>query len=100
MCIWEKELSYTVGGNLSWCSHWGKQYGSSSENEILYCDCKWFALETNKHHSVLVDTAPKYCISYSFVDYEGYPISSKGSLPTVVDIIVIQIKLTHSCLSY
>ena len=31
----------------------------------------------------------KYCISYSFVDYDGYSISSKGLLPTVVDLMVI-----------
>ena len=26
------EPTYTVGGNLSWCSHYGKQGGVSSEN--------------------------------------------------------------------
>jgi len=26
------EPSYTVGGNASWCSHSGKQYGSSSKS--------------------------------------------------------------------
>ena len=31
-----------------------------------------------------------------FVDYEGYSIFSKGFLPTVVDVMVIWIKLTHS----
>ena len=25
----EKEPSYTVGGNVSWCSHYGEQYGGS-----------------------------------------------------------------------
>ena len=35
------------------------------------------------------EIAPKYCISDSFVDYEGYSISSKGILPTVVDMMVI-----------
>ena len=25
------EPSYTVGGNVSWCSHYGKQYGASSK---------------------------------------------------------------------
>ena len=40
-------------------------------------------------HSVIFETASKYCISDSFVDYDGYSISSKGVLPTVVDIIVI-----------
>ena len=31
----------------------------------------------------------KYCILDSFVDYEGYSISSKGFLPTVLDIMII-----------
>ena len=42
-----------------------------------------------KDHSVVFEIAPKYCILDSFVDYEGYSISSKGFLPTVVDIMVI-----------
>ena len=28
----KRELSYTVGENLSWYSHYGKQYGDYSEN--------------------------------------------------------------------
>ena len=27
----KREPSHTVGGNVSWCSHYGKQYGGSSE---------------------------------------------------------------------
>ena len=54
-----------------------------------YHDIEWFALETNTDHSVIFETASKYCISDSFVDYDGYSISSKGFLPTVVDIMVI-----------
>ena len=27
----ETEPSYTVGGNVNWCSHYGKQYGGSSK---------------------------------------------------------------------
>ena len=27
-----RELSYTVGGNEDWCSHYGKQYGDSSKH--------------------------------------------------------------------
>ena len=53
-----------------------------------YCDIEWFALETSIDHSVIFEIAPRYCISDSFVDYEGYSFSSKGFLPTVVDIIV------------
>ena len=54
-----------------------------------YHDIEWFALETNRDHSVIFETASKYCISDSYVDYDGYSISSKGFLPTVVDIMVI-----------
>ena len=28
----EKGNSYTVGGNINWCSHYGKQYGGSLKN--------------------------------------------------------------------
>ena len=48
-------------------------------------EVEWFALETNRDHSV----ASKYCISDSFVDYNGYFISSKEFLPAVVNIMVI-----------
>ena len=61
-----------------------------------YCDVEWFALETNRDHSVIFEIASKYCISDSFVDYDGYSISSKGFLSTVVDTMVILVKLTHS----
>ena len=39
--------------------------------------------------AVVFEIASKYCISDSFVDHDGYSISSKGFLPTVVDIMVI-----------
>ena len=54
-----------------------------------YCDIEWFALEMNRSHSVIFEIASKYCISDSFVDHDGYSISSKGFLPTVVNIMVI-----------
>ena len=53
-----------------------------------YWDIEWFALETNRDHSVFV-IASKCCVSDSFVDYEGYSISSKGFLHTAVDLMVI-----------
>ena len=65
-------------------------------HHLDYCDIEWFALEMNRDHSVIFEIAPKYCILDSFVDYQGYSISSKGILPTVVDIMVIWIKFTHS----
>ena len=40
-------------------------------------------------HSVVFEITPKYYILDSFVDYEGYSISSREFLPTVVDIKVI-----------
>ena len=43
----------------------------------------------NRDHSVIFETTFKYYISDSFDDYDGYSISSKGFLPTVVDIVVI-----------
>ena len=55
--------------------------------DLGHCHVEWFALEMNRDHSVVFEIAPKYCILYSFIDYEGNSISSKGSLPTVVDII-------------
>ena len=57
--------------------------------DLNYCDIEWFALEVNRDHSVVFEIAPKYCILDSFVDYDGYSISSKGFLLTVVDIMVI-----------
>ena len=56
---------------------------------VDYCDIECFVLKMNRDHSVIFETAPKYYISDSFVDSEGYSISSKGFLPTVVDIMVI-----------
>ena len=50
----------------------------------------------SRDHSVIIEIASKYCISDSFVDHEGYSISSKGFLPTVVDKMVIWVKFTHS----
>ena len=37
-----------------------------------YCAIEWFALETNRDHSVVFEIASKYCISDSFVDHDGY----------------------------
>ena len=47
------------------------------------------ALETNRHLSVVFEIASKYCISDSFVDPDGYSISSEGFLPAVLDVIMV-----------
>ena len=64
--------------------------------DLDYSDIEWFALETNRDHSVVFEIASKYCISDSFVDHDGYSISSKGFLLTIADIMVIWVKFTHS----
>ena len=63
-----------------------------------YCDTEWFALEMNRDHSVF-ESASKYYISDSFVDYDGYSISSVGKvfLPTVA--AATAAKSLQSCLS-
>ena len=53
-----------------------------------YHDIEWFALEMNRDRSVVSEIASRHCISDSFVDHDGYSISSEGFLPTVVDIMV------------
>ena len=57
--------------------------------DLDYFDIEWFALEMNKDHSVVFEIASKYCISNSFVDHDGYSISSEGFLPAVVDIMLL-----------
>ena len=58
-------------------------------HNLDYHDIEWFVLEVNRDLSVLFETASKYCTVDSLVDFDGCPISSKGFLPTVVDIMVI-----------
>ena len=62
---------------------------SSWAINLDYCDIEWFGFKMNRNHSVIIVIVPKYCISESFVDYEGNSIFSKGFLPTVVDIMVM-----------
>ena len=42
--------------------------------DLDYCYIEWFALETNRYHSVVFEIAFKYCISDSFVDHDGHSI--------------------------
>ena len=62
-------------GSLMCCSPWGHKRSDTTEQLNWLTDC----------------------ILDSFVDDKGYFISSKGFLPTVVDIKVTWIKFTHSC---
>ena len=61
-----------------------------------YCDIEWFAMEMNRDNFIVFEIASQYYILYSSLDYDGYSISSKGFLPTVVDVMVIWVKFTHS----
>ena len=61
-----------------------------------HCDIEWFALETNRDHSIIFEIASKYCVLDCLVDHDGSSISSKGFLPIVVDIMVNGVKFTHS----
>ena len=54
--------------------------------DLDYCDIERFTLEMNRDHSVIFEIASKYCILDSFVDHDGYSVSTEGFLPTVVDI--------------
>ena len=83
MLVLEGLVVFTEPFNFSFFSITGWGIG------LDYCDIEWFALETNRDHSLVFEIASKYCILDSFVDYDGYSISSKGFLPTVVDIMVI-----------
>ena len=60
-----------------------------SGEDLDYCDIEWFALEMNRDHSVVFEIASKHCISDSFVDHDGYSISSEGFLPAVADIMAV-----------
>ena len=53
-----------------------------------YHDIEWFALEMNRDHSVVFETASKYCISDSFVDHGAHSISSEGFLPAVDKMVI------------
>ena len=57
--------------------------------DLDYSDIEWFALEMNRDHSVVFEIASNYSISDSFVDHDGYSISSEGFLPAIVDTMVI-----------
>ena len=81
----KKKMS-THSSILAWRIPWTEESGGLP---LDYCGIEWFALEMKRDHSVDFEIASKYCILDSFVDHDGYSISCKGFLPTVVDIMVI-----------
>ena len=63
--------------------------------DLDYCDSEWFALERTEIILSFLRFYPSTAFQ-TLVDYEGYSISSKGFLLTVVDVMVTCIKFTHS----
>ena len=72
-----------------------QNHSTSASSELLVGAQTWITVILNglpwkqTDHSVVFETASKYCILDCFADYQGYFISSKGFLPTVVDVMVI-----------
>ena len=55
--------------SVSWSTSLSSASVDNRSIDLDYCDIEWFALETNRDHSVIFEVAPNYCISDSFVDY-------------------------------
>ena len=47
--------------------------------DLDYCDIEWFALETNRDHSVIFEIASKYCISDSLLTMMATPFLLRDS---------------------
>ena len=74
-----------------------------------YCDIEWFALETNRDHSVVFKIASKYCISDCFVDHDGYSMANRlgnngnsdrlyfGGAPKSLQMVTAAMKLKDAC---
>ena len=45
------------------------------------CDTEWFALETNRDHSVIFEIASNYCISDSLLTIMAPPFLLRDSCP-------------------
>ena len=71
-----------------------QHYWSGHRLGLLWCGMVRLG---NKQRSFChFEIASRYCLLDSFVDCDGYFIFSKGFLPTLVDIMVISVKFTHS----
>ena len=56
--------------------------------DLEYHDIEWFALEKNRDRFSFMRLHPSTAFQ-TLVDYDGYSISSKRFLPTMVDIMAI-----------
>ena len=81
---------YWLGHRLGLLWYWMVCLGNEQRSFCRFWDCiQALSAEFQLSHS-------KSWISDSFVDHDGYSISSEGFLPAVVDITVIWVKFTHS----
>ena len=49
--------------------------------DLDYCDFEWFALETNRDHSVIFEIASKYCIWTLLLTMRTSPFLLRDSCP-------------------
>ena len=101
LLLWKGYLLGGVSSRRSCRYSWN--HSSSASSALLVGARTWIAVILNgvpwkciEIILVFFEIASKYCIMDSFIDYEGFSISSKGFLPTVIDIMVIWIKFTPS----
>ena len=58
--------------------------------DLDYHDIERFASEMNRDHSVVFETASKYCILDSFVDYDATPFLLRDFFPQFVVIQTVK----------
>ena len=76
---------------------WLQLFGISSWGiDLDYYNVEWFALEKNRDRFVVLEIAPRYSFLDSFVDYEDYSISSKRFLLSIVNVMALWLKFSHS----
>ena len=63
-----------------------KHFGLSA---TIYIARMFKLLKSHRSGIVIFEIAPKHTFSESLADYDGYSISSKGFLPTVVEVMII-----------
>ena len=92
----EKDISFFFGVSSRRPCKSSKNHSTSASSALVVGAQTWIPVILKglpwkqTDHSVVFEILSKfYSISNSFVDYDGYSISSKGFLPTVVDIMVI-----------
>ena len=76
-CWWDverRELSYTVGGNVHWYSHYGERYESESESRSLVSDSLW-------PHGLYRLYILAWIIQAKILEWVAFPFSRGSSQP-------------------